>query len=271
MKDLTSLEAGRWMDAAPRIVQDVVTSPATEHILEELGKQYGLHVDAAGLLIKLTSYMLIGYAKPEESFQELRSAGVPEQQARQIIDEINKQIFVPLREQMRMKSGNTQSTSVAPQANVGVPNYAAPRPAGNPGIVLPPKGNYAPPPQSPRYPNQQQDNVNAFVHRVQRPSVNTMPPSISVIAPPAAKPLETPVRAAAPTSAPTSPGALLSDHEEPHIDFPPLAASPAQTRPTPPPNLPGAFPSLASAAPKMPPPPPASSSYSTDPYHEPIE
>ena len=74
MKDLTPLEAGRWMDAAPKIVQDVVTNPLTQQVLERIGKQYALHIDVVGLLVKLTSYMLLGYSSPEDSLQQLEGA-----------------------------------------------------------------------------------------------------------------------------------------------------------------------------------------------------
>lgn len=88
------------MAAAPQIVQDAVTSPATQQVLGGLSKQYSLHIDVSGLLEKLTSYMLLGYVSPEQFLQEMRAAGVLDQQARQIVDEINKKIFVPLRAQM---------------------------------------------------------------------------------------------------------------------------------------------------------------------------
>ncbi len=93
------------MAAAPPVVQDAVTSPTTQQVIDELGKQYILHVDVIGLLVKLTTYMLLGYVRPEESLQELRAAGITDQQARQIIDEINKKIFIPLLEKMRTETG----------------------------------------------------------------------------------------------------------------------------------------------------------------------
>ena len=74
---------------------------------------------------------------------------------------------------------------------------------------------------------------------------------------------------------------LLEDHEERHIDFPPLQA-PARTAP-PPPNLPGMMDSFESVVPEeaaqpvqpkyTPPTIPVSSvkSYSADPYREPLD
>jgi len=250
----------------PPVVRNYLSQGKYTVVAKALISKYALRIDQGGVLEKEMMLLLMGIENPDEFTQALiEEAHLSQNIVSSIVQDVNIQIFVPLRdEEMKSKEGNARS--VAPQTNVGVPNYSAPRPAGNPGIVLPPRGNYAPPPQSPRYPNQQQDTVNAFVHRVQPPA-NTAPPSISVIAPPAPKlPVHAPA-APVPASAPNS-TAMLNDHEEPHIDFTPLAASPAQPRPAPPPNLPGAFPSPAPAAAKTPPPP---SSYSTDPYHEPIE
>lgn len=93
------------MDAAPQIVQNAVASPMTQQMIEQIGKQYSLHIDVVGLLVKLTNYMLLGYIRPEDSFQELYAAKISEQQARQIIEDINQKIFVPLREEMRRGGG----------------------------------------------------------------------------------------------------------------------------------------------------------------------
>ncbi len=268
MKDLSPLEAGRWFNAAPKIVQDAVTSPETQRVIEQLGKQYSLHIDVIGLLAKMTSYMLLGYTEPGEFLQELRTANVPDQQAQAIIAEINQKIFVPLRDQMRKnETGSTQQPVQPPampasqRTDVKVPSYAAPalrpspqategtasiapQPAApsaprpmNPAAVFPPAGNYAPPPQSPRYPNQESANVNAFVRRVPQTAPAAPRPSISVIAPPA----------------------------QPR-------PSPQATQGTAPINLPGALPppDIMPPAPKAPL-PSAPAQYSTDPYHEPIE
>jgi hypothetical protein len=118
MKDLSLEEAGRWMEAAPPLVQEAITSEVTQQTLEQLGKQYMLHVDVVGLLMKLTSYMLLGYIGPEEFLKELIAAGVSDKDAREIMTEINKKIFVPLREKMESKE---QITPEPPTQQTSVP------------------------------------------------------------------------------------------------------------------------------------------------------
>ncbi|MDP1690078.1 MAG: hypothetical protein Q8L52_02650 [bacterium] len=259
MKDLTQEEAGRWMAAAPAPVQDTVASPATEQVLVELGQQYGLHVDVVGLLVKFTSYMLLGYAGPDAFRQELRAAGVAEAQAQQIIDEINKKIFIPLRERMQKPAEVKLPQPATP--GVGVPSHAH-RPAvafgaGGPRPVAPrqPMGIMKPPPQSPMY-----SNVGRQVPSpgfVQRPSVVPQPMQqqpIVAIRPPAS------------TIAPLPPKVIL-----------PRSGVSAETplgqvlrAVVPPANLPGAMPPSDIIPPRPPTPIPPRTA-GTDPYRESVE
>lgn len=307
MKDLSSLEAGRWLDGAPQPVQDVVTSPTTQAILEQIGKQFSLHIDVLDLLVKLTSYMLVGYARPDESLKELKAAGISDGQARQIIDEINKKIFIPLREKMQKgiqsarspKSSTPLQKPPAPKPTFAqVPSYAPPKPLPiqNKPVSASPAPIFekipTPPALSVRPPQQFQPP------HPQNPTIPSRPAMV-----------------AAPKS--VAPDRILEDHEEPHIEFSkqpaparpvqvaaPAAGMPARTAP-PPPNLPGAMqqpqrpgvippggrPAFVmphmSDAPARPAPtprpiptptppqkipvPPAPKSYGADPYREPID
>ncbi|MFZ3044051.1 MAG: hypothetical protein WA058_03010 [Minisyncoccia bacterium] len=360
MKDLSPIEAGRWMDAAPQIVQDAVTSPATQQVLDELGRRYSLHIDVVGLLVKLTSYMLLGYAKPEDSLQELRTAGISETQARQIIDDINKRIFVPLRERVRVMTTPIQPPRPQPPRPVTapVPSYIPPRPAvvsGAGGLrptaapstgetkpqyfhlqnKIPAPARPTPSPtaasalNTPVPPLPAQPSRPVFVQTV--PKTEEKPSTLAQAIGNALKeeskvPQQTPMPQRPPgfNSAPLPPkmamprffsaaskpiedsNRMLEDHEEPHINFPPLPKptettprlaapiAPMMSRPVPAPiNLPGAMPPIpvpepvvpkAETAP-MPPQPaptpftpvvaapaaPAAAKPSSDPYREPIE
>ena len=120
------------MTAVPLLVQEAVTSPSTQQVLEQIGRQYALHVDVLDTLVKLTSYMLLGYVGPEEFLQEMRAARVADQQARQIIGDINQKIFMPLR--LKMMQATVAPASPKPvipqprpvQTSVPMPKYAPP-------------------------------------------------------------------------------------------------------------------------------------------------
>lgn len=271
------------MAAAPKVVQDTITSPVTQQELEQLGKQYALHIDVVGLLIKITSYMLLGYANPEESLQALRAAGISEQQARTLIDEINKRIFVPLRE--RMKSGAVQPAKPvvsAPQTPTPprffhLENKLAPRPSvapsvGGPrGSAVPPRPVQQPVPAVPATPQPKPvqppiaarpSPLAAAIGSVlnAQPKVAPQPPRPSSNIAPLPPKFVLPKSFGNQVS--PKPSTLLEDHEEPHIELskapmpakvaeevvrPVAPSAPLQPRVAPPPpNLPGAMPPLSS-------------------------
>ncbi|MBI3572195.1 hypothetical protein HY091_01510 [Candidatus Kaiserbacteria bacterium] len=290
--DLSPEEAGRWMDAAPTPVQTVVSDPATPQLVYQIGDRYGLHVDTIGILVKLTGYMLLGYVSPAQFLQELVAAGVPDAQARQIMDEINKKIFVSVREEMRRAVGKPAAPPAprvvagATRANAPVPSYVSSKP----------------PPAQP-------------TPHMQRPAIQS--------APPAARPALSGAPLPPKVVLPGRPGELdlpVGEGSSPAVAFPPQPTQPAREeqksgRPQggdprtfamrapvaatapPPPNLPGAMPTsvppgviapgahftppspmrpaqpppVSTTSPPSPPAPAAPRTYSSDPYREPIE
>jgi hypothetical protein len=273
MKDLSQSEMGRWMDAVPQVVYDVVISPETQRTVEQLGQQYKLHVDVVGILYKLTCYMLVGYLKPEEASIELRKVGVSDTEVRTIMSDLNQRIFVPLHNVQVRKPQPQQTTNVTSQSAKPTLQMPPPQPTTHgPTPIMQMPSMYTPPPQSPRYPHQQ-----------------TPEPAITFT-----RPLNKPA-APAPAPAPSKPQApsgpqisdaehLLEDREEPHIEFrhetpkesapTPMPSIPNADRNMPPPNLPGATPTpppqVSQPEPKIVPPSP-SRPYAADPYREPLE
>jgi len=267
MNDLSPIELGRWMDSAPKNVQDTITGPLMEQVIEQLGKKYNLHIDVAGLLFKLTGYMLLGYIKVDDFMKELKIAGVSDANAKEVMFEINQKIFVPLRAEMQ------RGAAAAPQG--AKPAVATPQ------VAKP----VAPAPR----PMTQQNNVPV---RPPQPTINVLnqaprPPQQQMPRPPISNT----------RIAPLPPKTVLPDYFAPsanaiqHPMLPrgeqaQLAPGVAKPRPSypPPPNLPGAMPPISSqpiarpmpprpiqskpvTPPNMTPPKP----YSSDPYREPVE
>lgn len=288
MKDLTPEESGRWMAAAPPLVQETVTSSATQEVIEQIGKQQTLHVDVVGLLMKLTSYMLLGYAGPEQFLQEMRAIGIPDQQARQIIDDINKKIFVPLRQ--KMQGGAVEKPQVAPAPPVrqspptawgaSAPPAPHPSPRATEGTARPvqmnapvPSYEYAKPKQSSPLSSPEASQGAAQYFHLE----NKIPPPLPVPTPP--KPIAQEVRPphefpkVEPKMQPRLPNGepqrrMLEDHEEPHLELKRALAQvvPAQVAPM---NLPGTVPPVA--IPEIKPQIPITKQYVADPYREPID
>ena len=273
------------MEAAPPLVQEAVMSQATQQVIEQLGKQYTLHIDVIGLLMKLSSYMLLGYSGPKEALEELRAASVPEQQARQIIDDINKKIFVPLREKMRGGIDAASQSTKPAEAIKPVMPMAQPETH----FHLQNRIEHPPLPKPQPEGSQTSLSSNSTLGDVVRSALATPPPSPKLLPP---KPVEN--------------EKLLEDHEEPHIEIdkktvpsnlpgvvvpagiipPGVRFSPVipEVRPSPiipkiepqiPPIPKVAAPSTpvapAPSKPSVLPPAPPIKSYSVDPYREPID
>jgi len=233
------------MPSLPPVVRSYLAQGKYSLTAKSLSSKYGLRVDQGGVLERELMLMLMGIESPAEFTEALtKEAGIVEQTVASLLQEINTQVFVPLREQMEKGSAPAAPAKQSP-TGVGVPRYAPTAPtipaAVAPTFTPPPRpaqpaatqrftpfpqgGVVAPPLQSPRYPGQE-GNVNPFLRRVpQQPPAPTQTPSISVIKPPAPQ------------------------------------------QPAPPTNLPGTFLPPAPRAPIAPPPPAAPG---TDPYREPF-
>ena len=234
------------MDAAPPIVQETVTSPFTEQTIERIAKRHGLHIDQAGLLVKLVSYTLIGYVGPEEFLRELRAGGIDDAEARQITHDVNKEIFVPLRARMEGKAAGEQ-TERGPAANH---TASVPTPTQTAESVPP-----RPVPAT--------EELLLEDHEEPSPSMAEklpMPAPASVAPAPVPAPIPAPAAAIDKTAVPPNlPGVLPGATIQPGERFVP----PEQPRPAP--VLP-----LSPAAPPVPP-RAADKPYAVDPYREPID
>src|SRR3989338_4160864 len=170
------------MQTLPPIVRAYLAEGKYTMVAKGLMSKYGLRIDQGGVLEREIMLLLMGIENPDDFTKALATeARLDQKIIGSIVQDINTQIFIPLREaEMKGKTGNVPSTQPARPVNAGVPRYVPP------ATVLSPQKSYSPPPQSPRYANQQDDAaVNAFVHRVQPSPVNTppQPPSVSVITP----------------------------------------------------------------------------------------
>lgn len=229
------------MQTLPPVIRAYLAQGKYTVVAKSLMAKYGLRIDQGGVLEREIMLLLMGIENPEEFTQALvEEAKLNKQTVDSIVQDVNAQIFIPLRQEM-MKSG---------VGNVPQP----PKPA--PPTIEPPKGIYAPPLQSPSYFHLDNKIPTAVRHAA---------PSLREVLSAVTKEVQKPI----------SGEKLLEDHEEPHIEF--HKAAPQRPTPPPPPNLPGALPPRpipevrpSPAIPKVEPPTP-SKPYSSDPYREPID
>ena len=267
------------MHTLPLLIRNYLGQGKYSDVANRLMTKYALHVDQGSILEREIMLLLMGIDNPDEFVQALAEEAMLDQQTvTGITQDVNEQIFVPLREEMRRGEKVEEAAKVA----AALP----PRP-----MVLPPLSTIIPAnPQLPVKPPQ----VNASVPRYAPPKKYF---NLQNKIPPPAKPTQPPPQKVVPPPPPKPMGSsrLLEDHEEPHIELhagpSPAAESPLRQalrtvmpRPVeasdiagPPPNLPGVIlppppiprPPVVSP-PKQKPPIPITH-YSSDPYREPIE
>lgn len=309
----------------PPVIREYVTNQRYAPAVRKMVATYQLHVDQGTALEREILLLLLGI----EDLDEFTHALVSEIQIEQssvsgIVKDINEQIFIPLREELQ-NGPMTPPAREVPEERLTMPSdmrpvMSAPPLPPKPGAVppppppralqaatpryipMPPPGVFAPPPQSPRYPNQENANLGSYIHTVETPPpqpahlVNKIPPP-----PPPSLSTPTPAPVAKPEVVPPFDASrLLEDHEEssPSLRMPNLPVSPSQVAqieftpvpraapapapapraPVAPQNLPGSFPPApvpGTAPTRLSAPPlaprPVSRPYTVDPYREPVD
>jgi hypothetical protein len=240
------------MQSLPPVVREYLAKGKYTPVARNLMSKYGLRIDQGGILERELMLLIMGIESPEEFVQALgEEAKITPEIVGSIVQDVNSQIFVALREEER-------KAPTAPP--VREPNKPIPPP--NPTVMPGAPRIFAPPLQSPMYPGQAIPEPTITYKRPITPTPPAAP------APQSPAPQQKP----APSKATTDPSKLLEDHEEPHIDISetpqPQTRTPSRTS-APPPNLPGAMP-VQTPAPK-PSAPVAPSSYTVDPYREPFD
>src|SRR3989344_517652 len=91
-------------NAAPDFVRATFNDEKTTQIVIGLQTKYQLHIDSAGILAKEIGYLLLGLTNPSKFASRLKNNNFSDQIVNEIVIEINRKIFFPLREE-EMKGG----------------------------------------------------------------------------------------------------------------------------------------------------------------------
>lgn len=223
------------MQTLPPPIRQYLKEGKYSIVAKNLMRKYGLHIDQGGVLEREIMLLLMGIENPDEFAASLKSeAALSEDVVRNIMTDVNQEIFIPLQKEMRNAGNGARETkssapSSAPRTSPSIPRSVLP-PTSRPPV----SSNSAPLP--PKMAMPQSKAVPAVPPLTMLPLGEEQKERISNIAP----------RPSAPPPA-NLPGA-----------FPPSAA-PSIKRPAPP--LP--FRPTTPAIPAKP--------YSTDPYREPID
>ena len=253
------------MRTLPSVVRTYISEGRYTTTAQTLMAKYSLRIDQGGVLEKELLLLLMGIENPTEFTEALaKDAGLDPATVDSLVQDVNNQVFFPLRKEEQMQNQSAQTPPV-------------PRPP------MPPRPT-TPLPARPATPTPTMSYAAPLPPKMAMPKAATLGDIVRQVTAPK----------------------QLADHEEPHIEFrqaaprpttppQPMPAAPA-TRPAPPAasasvapathketpvpqNLPGAMPQAAvptpqavtpPTPPRMPAPPPITS-YSSDPYREPID
>ena len=245
------------MKSLPPVIRNYLAQGKYTAVAKGMMAKYGLRIDQGGVLEREIMLLLMGIENPDEFTKALaEEAKLDQKTIDSIVQDVNAQIFIPLRKEEEEQS-KKPAVPVVPSKPVAPASPAAPKSAA---------------------PNQS----GSYFHLENRIPVTPAPALPKPVMPPAPRPaVASSVGGPRPSSniAPLPPKfmsprpsvggnqKLLEDHEEPHIDIRDKVQGVRSSLP-PPPNLPGALPPLK---PSTLPLTPSAKPYSGDPYREPID
>lgn len=90
---------------APGFVRGALSDGPLFDFYDRLRTGFALHIDTVGAIIPLTRDLLLGFLPPAQFIEELVNLGMSRDVAKQIIDDLNENVFIPLREQIQTGTG----------------------------------------------------------------------------------------------------------------------------------------------------------------------
>lgn len=234
------------MQTLPPVIRDYLAQGRYTPVAKSLMTKYTLRIDQGGVLEREIMLLLMGIENPEEFTKALiEEAKLNQQTVSGIVQEVNTQIFIPLREEMARGAQLAKPAASAPQTQTPPrffhlenklaargtaipPRPLAPTPAGV-GAPTESVGATKVAPVAPQPKPTQPSPLATVIGNVlsAQPKVAPQPPRPSSNIAPLPPKFVLPRAGAVPIFGGPK---LLEDHEEPHIE---LAKAPMQPRPAP--------------------------------------
>jgi hypothetical protein len=239
------------MQSLPPFIREYLAQGKYTPVAQSLMGKYKLRIDQGGVLERELLMLLMGIENPTEFVSALTNeAGIPQEMVNGIVQDINDQVFVPLRRQEEMQSKRPPIQSVlAPKPLSPAPKPVAPMPAHMaplpPKIAMPKSGSLGDIVRRIAPPSQLDSSKLLEDHEEPHIELKAPAPSAPAMQSPQIKP-QPPM--------PTTPASMPT---------PSVPPAPVTSRPPAPPIRP--------LPPKPIPPPPPITSYGVDPYREPLD
>lgn len=109
--DEQTLEAYR---NAPQIIRDALTDGLAIEFILKIRDRYGFHVDTTDQIVERIRDLLLGLSNPTQFIGELVQLGLNAEQARLLTSDLNAEVFLPLRDQMRNSPSEPREPAPVP-------------------------------------------------------------------------------------------------------------------------------------------------------------
>lgn len=142
--DTTKDNLYKKIKGLPQDIQDVYFSDDFSQKILDTGKKYGLAIDKIGILGDEIRNVMLGIIQTADFIKNISDGlGVDKEKARMIAEDVNQQIFQPVKASLRKVHGLPEEpgtpTPAKPAPPVPTPPYAIPaRPSFAPSAVPPP-------------------------------------------------------------------------------------------------------------------------------------
>lgn len=125
-------------NASPQFIQDALSDGIATRFMIALPKRYDMHLDTARYIMDFIRDMLLGFLRPEQFTGKLESIGITGDKSRQLISDLNKEVFIPLRDEMKKGGAMTRPSAIphVPVMKVAEPAPSpVPPPAPQPSVA----------------------------------------------------------------------------------------------------------------------------------------
>ncbi|MBY0294287.1 hypothetical protein K2Q08_03075 [Patescibacteria group bacterium] len=115
--DSTQNKIQQRLAELPQDVRDAVLSAQLGERLRAIGQKHSLHIDQIGVLEDEVMLVMLGFFEPEELNNQIATQlRIPAQDASAIVQEVNEQIFLPIRESMKRFSESKRTPKAIVEA-----------------------------------------------------------------------------------------------------------------------------------------------------------
>lgn len=128
IKEITPQEFREHFQKLPIHLRNAISSTETSNIISDIAQKHALLIDKTGELAAETGLLMLGITHPNEFVGNLAERlQVDRAAASKIADDINQQIFAPVREHLRAMFGIAQEKEISPatQATAFVPQKSS--------------------------------------------------------------------------------------------------------------------------------------------------